>query len=59
MIRELADVLERYPGEARVLLALETSAGPHTYEFGSRFNVRPEPDFYAEVRSLLGEAAVA
>jgi DNA polymerase-3 subunit alpha len=59
LLRELADLISQYPGEARVLVALETSQGPHTYEFGGRFTVRPEPDFFAEVKSLLGEAAVS
>jgi DNA polymerase-3 subunit alpha len=58
LIRELAELVERYPGETRVLLALDTSAGPHMYELGPTFRVRPEPDFFAEARSLLGEAAV-
>ena len=41
-----------------VVLALETSEGPKTYAFGPSFRVRPAPDFYAEVKALLGEAAV-
>jgi DNA polymerase-3 subunit alpha len=57
-IRELADVVARHQGETQVVLELETSVGPQTYAFGPRFRVRPEPDFFAEVRSLLGEAAV-
>jgi hypothetical protein len=28
------------------------------YEFGPRFRVQPAPDFYAEVRALLGESAL-
>jgi DNA polymerase III subunit alpha len=57
-IRDLADVVKSFPGDAQVVLELETSMGPQTYEFGPGFRVRPEPDFYAEVKSLLGEAAV-
>jgi DNA polymerase III subunit alpha len=57
-IRDLADVVRSFPGDAQVVLELETSMGPQTYEFGPGFRVRPEPDFYAEVKSLLGEAAV-
>jgi DNA polymerase III subunit alpha len=57
-IRDLADVVKSFPGEAQVVLELETSMGPQTYEFGPGFRVRPEPDFYAEVKSLLGETAV-
>ena len=33
--------------------------GPATLEFGPDYRVRPEPDFFAEVKALLGEAAVA
>ena len=48
----------RFPGEAAVVVALETSDGPQTYAFGPEFRVRPEPDFFAEVKALLGEAAI-
>jgi hypothetical protein len=58
LIRELAELVERYPGETKVVLAMDTSAGPHIYEFGTEHRVRPEPDFFAEAKSLLGEAAV-
>jgi DNA polymerase III subunit alpha len=58
LIRELADLTRRYPGEAAVVVAVETSAGRQTYAFGPQFRVRPEADFYAEVKALLGEAAV-
>jgi DNA polymerase-3 subunit alpha len=57
-LRELGHVVRDYPGEARVVLALETSEGPRTLEFGPDFRVAPVPDFYAEVKALLGEAAV-
>jgi DNA polymerase III subunit alpha len=57
-IAELAHVVESFPGDSEVVLELDTSDGPQTYVLGSRFRVRPEPDFYAEVKSLLGEAAV-
>jgi DNA polymerase III subunit alpha len=57
-IRELAGLLQDYPGEAAVVAAIETSTGPLTLAFGPEFRVRPEPDFFAEVKSLLGEAAI-
>jgi DNA polymerase-3 subunit alpha len=57
-IRELADVVRSFPGEAQVVLDLETSVGPQRYVFGPEFRVRPEPDFFAEVKALLGEAAI-
>ncbi|HXV56709.1 MAG TPA: DNA polymerase III subunit alpha [Gaiellaceae bacterium] len=58
-IRELADVVRRFPGEAEVVLELQTSVGPQLYAFGPGFRVRPEPDFHAEVKALLGEAAIS
>ncbi len=58
-IRELAEVVRSFPGEAEVVLELETSVGAQTYVFGAQFRVRPEPDFYAEVKALLGEAAIS
>ena len=59
IIRELAAVVRDFPGEAPVVVDLETSEGPRTLQFGSDYRVKPEPDFFAEVKALLGEAAVA
>ena len=47
-----------FPGDAAVVVALETSQGPRTLAFGAEFKVQPVPDFFAEVKALLGEAAV-
>jgi DNA polymerase-3 subunit alpha len=58
VLRELGHVVRDYPGEAKVVLALDTSDGPRTLEFGPEYRVAPVPDFYAEVKALLGEAAV-
>jgi DNA polymerase III subunit alpha len=58
IIRELAAVVRDFPGEAPVVVDLETSEGPRTLQFGSDYRVKPEPDFFAEVKALLGEAAV-
>jgi DNA polymerase-3 subunit alpha len=58
LVRELADVTRRFPGEIPVYVALETSQGETTLAFGPDYRVQPEPDFFAEVKSLLGEAAV-
>ena len=38
------------------MLALETSEGPRTLEFGPEYRVAPVPDFYAEVKALLQAA---
>ena len=59
VLRELGIVVRDHPGEAKVVLALETSEGPRTLEFGPEYRVAPVPDFYAEVKALLGEAAVS
>jgi hypothetical protein len=56
VIRELASVVRDFPGETKVVLDLELSEGPRRYELGPR--VRPEPDFFAEVKALLGEASI-
>ena len=58
IVRELGHVVRDFPGEAKVLVALETSDGPRTLELGPEYRVRPEADFFAEVKALLGEAAV-
>ncbi|MHB8469902.1 MAG: DNA polymerase III subunit alpha, partial [Gaiellaceae bacterium] len=56
LIRELADIVERYPGEAPVYVEAVTSLGPKLLELGKK--VQPIADFYAEAKTLLGEAAV-
>jgi DNA polymerase III subunit alpha len=58
IVRELSHVVRDFPGEARVVLALDTSEGPRVLELGPEYRVRPEADFFAEVKALLGEAAV-
>jgi DNA polymerase III subunit alpha len=58
VLRELGVIVRDHPGEAKVVLALDTSEGPRTLEFGPEYRVAPGADFYAEVKALLGEAAV-
>jgi len=58
-IRELARVIGDFPGESPVVVDCVTSRGAVLYALGPKFRVRPEPDFYAEVRALLGESALA
>jgi DNA polymerase-3 subunit alpha len=58
VIRELAHVVRDFPGEAPVYVDLVTSLGPKLLELGPEYRVNPAPDFFAEVRHLLGEAAV-
>jgi DNA polymerase III subunit alpha len=56
LIRDLADIVARYPGEAPVYIETVTSLGPKLLELGTK--VQPIPDFFAEAKTLLGEAAV-
>jgi DNA polymerase-3 subunit alpha len=58
IIRELALLVKEFPGESPVYVSLETSVGPRTLALGPGFRVRPDSDFLAEAKALLGEAAV-
>jgi DNA polymerase-3 subunit alpha len=59
VIRDLAAVIRDFPGESPVLVDCVTSQGKVVYALGQQFRVQPIPDFYAEVRALLGESALA
>ena len=58
LIRELAALVRDFPGESPVYVALETSVGERTLALGPEYRVKPDSDFFAEVRALLGETAV-
>jgi DNA polymerase-3 subunit alpha len=59
IVRDLSHVVRDFPGDAKVVLSVETSEGMKTLELGPGYRVAPVPDFYAEVKALLGEAAVS
>ena len=59
IVGDLATLLRDYPGESPVLVDCVTSQGPLVLRLGPRFSVQPGGDFYAEVRALLGESALA
>ena len=59
VIHDLAQVVLEYPGDSPVVLDLETREGERRFALGQSYRVQPDADFYAEVRALLGEAAVA
>jgi DNA polymerase-3 subunit alpha len=59
IVRSLAGVVKEFPGETPVIIAVATSHGETMLALGPGYRVKPEPDFFAEVKSLLGEAAVA
>ena len=58
LVRELAELVKEFPGPIPVIVALETSEGQKTLTLGTQFCVNPVPDFFAEAKALLGEAAV-
>jgi DNA polymerase-3 subunit alpha len=58
LIRELAALVKDFPGEAPVYVDLETSAGGRTLALGPEYRVKPDADFFAEAKALLGEAAL-
>jgi DNA polymerase-3 subunit alpha len=58
IVRELATLVRDFPGDSRVRLLLEMSEGTRELVLGPQFKVKPVPDFFAEARALLGEAAV-
>jgi DNA polymerase III subunit alpha len=59
VVHELKHLIGEYPGEAPVELVVETSAGRKVLRFGSGYRVRPNGDFMAEAKALLGDAALA
>jgi DNA polymerase III subunit alpha len=58
LIRELATLVKDFPGDAPVYVSLETSLGERTLALGPDYCVKPDADFFAEARALLGEAAL-
>jgi len=57
LVAELGDLVKRYPGDAPVLLDLLMTDGWRNLTLGPK--VEPVPDFFAEAKTILGEAAVA
>jgi DNA polymerase-3 subunit alpha len=58
-IAQLRDLLADFPGDSQVYADCVTSQGKVIVAFGPKYRVSPAPDFYAEVRALLGESALA
>ena len=58
IIRELAALFRDFPGDSPVLVDCVTSHGSQMLMLGPQYRVAPDPDFYAEVRALLGESAL-
>jgi DNA polymerase-3 subunit alpha len=53
---ELARLIREFPGESPVIVEVDTSDGRKRLRLGPAYKVRPEPDFFAEVRVLGGDA---
>jgi DNA-directed DNA polymerase III PolC len=58
IIQELKSLIGEFPGDAPVVLEVQTTDGPKTLRFGPEFKVRPDGDFFAEAKALLGDAAL-
>jgi DNA polymerase-3 subunit alpha len=58
VIRDLALLVRDFPGDSPVVVDVELSMGTQRFRLGPGHMVRPVPDFFAEVKALLGEAAV-
>jgi hypothetical protein len=58
VVRELAALVKDFPGDSRVNLLLEMSEGMKQFVLGPQYKVKPVPDFFAEAKALLGEAAI-
>ena len=59
LIDELKAVFEAFPGEAEVLLEMDTRAGKRRLKFGDGYKVRPSAALHAELDALLGAGARA
>jgi DNA polymerase-3 subunit alpha len=59
VVRELALLVREFPGDSRVFVEMEMSGGARRLELGPGYRVAPTSDFFAEVKTLLGEAALA
>jgi DNA polymerase III subunit alpha len=59
ILDELKHLIGEYPGEAPVELMIDTTEGARLLRFGTEYRVRPDGDFIAEARALLGDAVVA
>jgi DNA polymerase-3 subunit alpha len=59
VVRDLRDLVARFPGEAPVIVAIQMSDGAKKLlQFGPAYRVQPDTDFITEVRQLLGASAL-
>jgi DNA polymerase-3 subunit alpha len=59
LVDELKAVFEHFPGDAEVLLEMETREGTRRLRFGSGYKVRPSAALHVEIDALLGAGARA
>ena len=59
LIEELKGILEHFPGDSEVLLAMKTREGTRELRFGREYRVRRSAGLEAEIDALLGTAARA
>jgi DNA polymerase III subunit alpha len=59
MLEELKSLFEDHKGETDVHLVVNTSEGPRTLRFGSKFRVQPSASLRQEIDQLLGAGAIA
>jgi DNA polymerase-3 subunit alpha len=59
VIAELKHVLENFPGDAEVVLEMQTSTGARRLRLGPAYNVTPGPGLRAELHQLLGDATLS
>ena len=54
----LRQLVRDFPGDTPVVVDLTTSRGARRLRLGSDYRVRAEPQFFAEVRALIGDATL-
>ena len=55
-VEELARLINEFPGEASVVMEVETDEGARVLRLGPGYKVRPASEFFSEVRVLGGDA---
>jgi DNA polymerase-3 subunit alpha len=58
IIEDLKHILSRFPGQCFVDMYVGTPSGARRLRFGEGFRVDPQASLFAELKELLGEAAV-
>jgi DNA polymerase-3 subunit alpha len=59
LVDDLKSIFENFPGEAEVMLEMETRDGARRLRFGDGYRVQPSHALRAELDALLGIGARA